>query len=703
MGAKYADADFSGWVTKAGLKCSDGRTIMKDAFAHQDEQQVPLVWQHGHDDPENVLGHVYLENRAEGVYGYGYFNPNPKSQSTKTLVVHKDINMMSIYANQLVEKSKQVIHGAIREVSLVLAGANPGALIDYVRIAHSDGSVETLDDEAIIYLGEVSHSDIESEKSALEHAEGDEKTLKEVYDTLNEEQKELVEFMIGEALEKVSVEHEDKTPSLEHTDEARQKVYDTLTDEQVELFHFMVGEALEHSDNKDDNKDAEDKALAHQEGNNDMNHNVFEPKTGEKAHERTVLSHDQISTIVKTGEKLGSFKEGVLAHAQEYGITDIDLLFPDAKAVYDKPELIARRAEWVKDVLDGAKHQPFSRIKSLAADLTADEARAKGYVKGNLKKEEIIKLLRRVTTPTTIYKKQKLDRDDIVDITDFDVVAWLKWEMRFMLEEELARAILIGDGREPDDDDKIDEDHLRPIAWDNEMYAHSITVPSNTTPEGVVESILRSRKHYKGTGRPAFYTTDDVLTDMLLIKDKMNRYVYDDEAHLASKLRVSKIVVVEVMESTPDLLGIMVNMADYTIGADRGGQVSMFDDFDIDYNQEKYLIETRASGALTKPKSAVVIKRTTGTVVVPTVPTFDPATNALTIPTVAGVEYYDVTNPVGNGTLLAPDTYYLTATTDIEARATAGNSFPHNHDTDWTYAYNPDGAAAPVGDPTLPS
>jgi hypothetical protein len=395
-----------------------------------------------------------------------------------------------------------------------------------------------------------------------------------------------------------------------------------------------------------------------------------------------------METITLDAKKRGSMKEAVLAHAESlgYGIDDINLLFPDAKAISDQPELLSRRTEWVAGVIDGCKHVPFSKVKSLTMDLTAEEARAKGYVKGSLKKDEVIKLLKRETNPTTIYKKQKLDRDDIIDIVDFNVVAWLKWEIRFMLEEELARAILIGDGREPDDEDKIDEEKLRPIAWDNEMYSHPVTVPSNSTPEMNVEAVIRSRKYYKGSGSPTMYTTDDVLTDMLMIKDKLGRRIYNTVAELAAVLRVKDIVVVEVMEDEADLLAIIVNIGDYTIGTNRGGEINYFDDFDIDYNQNKYLMETRCSGALTKPKSALVIKRTTGTTVTPQVPTFDAETNTITIPSQTGVAYYDVTD-IETETLLTAGPLVIDATTDIEARPTTGYSFPHGTDNDWTYAY----------------
>jgi hypothetical protein len=407
--------------------------------------------------------------------------------------------------------------------------------------------------------------------------------------------------------------------------------------------------------------------------------NVFE-QAGSAAQEMPTLSHDQLKAIVNDAHKSGSFKESFLAHATEYGIENIDFLFPDAKSISSAPDIIGRRQEWVADVISSTKHSPFSRIKSTAVDLTADEARAKGFVKGNLKKDEIIKLLKRVTTPTTIYKKQKLDRDDIVDITDLDVVAWLKAEMRLMLDEELARGVLVGDGREPDDEDKIDEDKLRPIAYDSDMYAHSVTVASELDASSIVESVLRARTYYKGTGTPAFYTTDAILTDLILLKDKVGRRLYETEASLAAALRVSKIVVVEVMESHADLLGIVVNLADYTLGADRGGAIGMFDDFDIDYNQYKYLIETRVSGALTKPKSAVVIKRVVGTSVTPISPSFNGATNTITMPNTVGVDYQI------NGVNKTGDVV-ITETTEVEARPQAGYSFPHNTDTDWTYVY----------------
>ena len=652
------EADFSGYATVHNLKCTDGRTIKPGAFTHNDKMQVPLVWRHKDDEPRNVLGHVTLESRAKGIYAYGYFNETPDAQHVKTLVKHRDIRALSIRANELRQVGQDVIHGNIQEVSLVLFGANPGAYIDNINLQHSDDADETHDGEAIIYTGlEFEHQDTTGDTMA---DKADEKTVKDVFESMTEEQQNVVYYMIGQALEGAGAgdgeaKHEDSEQGGISVDE-------------------LTGQIAEN-------------IIQHLKEDQSMTRNVFDQSEAAPTQKRQTLTHEQIQTIVNDGVRLGSLKEGVLLHAQEYGIEDIDFLFPDAKTITDRPDLIARRTEWVKGVIDGAKHSPFARIKSIGADITAEEARAKGYVKGSLKKDEIIKLLRRVTTPTTVFKKNKLDRDDVVDITDFDVVAWLKWEIRFMLEEELARAILVGDGREPDDEDKIDEDKLRPIAWDNELYAHSVTIPANTTAEGYVESFLRARKHYKGTGTPTLYTTDDILTDMILLKDKLGRRLYPTEAELAAALRVANIVVVEVMETIPDLIGILVNMVDYTIGADKGGELSFFEDFDIDYNQQKYLLETRVSGALTKFKSAVVVKRTSGTTVTPLVPAFNPATHTITVPTVMGVSYFNVTNPLAEVALTNGASVVITVTTDVEARPNPGYNFPHNFDADWTFAY----------------
>lgn len=575
------EADFSGYATKAGLKCSDGRTIMAHAFKENDGTKVPLVWQHGHNEPANVLGHAMLENREDGVYAYGFFNETEAAQSAKTLVRHGDITALSIYANQLVERAKSVFHGKIREVSLVLSGANPGALIDNISLAHADGEVDVLDDEAIIYTGlTIEHSDEddedEEEDEEMEHADDEGKTVKDVYDALTEEQKAVVHFMVGKA-----IESNDKSDA-------------------------------KHSDDQNN----EEGDLEHQEGNDDMSRNVFE-QGGTTKQDRPTLTHSQLETIVDDAKKMGSFKESFLAHAAEYGIENIDMLFPDAKAVTSSPDFVKRRTEWVAGVINGTRHSPFSRVKSLSADITHDEARAKGYIKGTMKKDEFFALAKRVTTPTTIYKKQKLDRDDIIDITDLDVVAWLKAEMRVMLDEELAGAVLFGDGREADDEDKIKDPAgasegagIRAISQDDEFYAPVVEVDTSTNPDAAIDAIVRALADYEGSGSPTLYTSANTVTDLLLQKDTLGRRLYPTMAELTSALTVSKVVSVPsaVLSRDPGLIGVIVNLSDYTLGADRGGSVSMFDDFDIDYNQFKYLIETRVSGALTRPKSAVVLR-----------------------------------------------------------------------------------------------
>lgn len=660
------EPDFSGWASVNDQKCTDGRTIKSGAFRHMDKAKVPLVWQHQHSDPMSVLGHAILEHRAFGVYTHGYFNETEQGISAKKQVAHGDITSLSIYANNLTERSvrggREVYHGDIKEVSLVLAGANPGAVIENINIVHG-GVIDELESEAVIFneqsivLGDdLAHDDMNSEgennmtdEENLEHA--DDRTVADVFNSMTEEQKNVVYYMVGEALGDENGADE-KDAAAQHGEE------------------LSVEDFLAHIDNKIN------------EGFSEMaRHNVFETHgSGDAGKSEPTLSHAQIKTIFADAQKEGSLKDSVLAHAGDYGIDNIDVLFPDAKSVMNSPELIARRMEWVASVLADTKHSPFSRIKSFAADLTADEARAKGYVKGNMKKDEVIKLLKRVTTPTTIYKKQKLDRDDIVDITDLDVVAWLKAEMRLMLDEEIARAILIGDGREPDDEDKIDEDHIRPIAFDHDMYAHKITLAAETTANDVVEAILRARKNYKGTGQPTLYTTDDVLTDLILQKDKVGRRLYETEESLAAALRVKKIVTVEVMEDTPEILAIIVNLTDYTVGADKGGQVSMFDDFDIDYNQQKYLIETRISGALTKPKSALVIRKSLGNVVTPEQPLYNAGTKVITIPNQVGVVY-----SIDGVTKNAGELPAITESTTVEATPAPGYSFPHNTDADWYF------------------
>lgn len=585
--------DFAGWATKANLKCSDGRTIMKDAFKDQNGQTVPLVWNHNHSSVDNVLGHALLENRDEGVFAYCTFNDTESGQTAKLLVQHGDVVSLSIGANQLVEKMGNVFHGAIREVSLVLAGANPGASIQSVMRhgAEADG-------EAVIYTGEgieLYHADEKKEEPAK-----------------REEKK-------PDEAEKKEDESKDKTVA---------EIYNAMSEDEKSVVHYMVGAAVEDAlkskedDKKDDKKDDNNEG-----GNTSMKHNVFD---NEDRQDDKVLTHSQMESIITDGKRYGSLKESFLAHAAEYGIDQIDYLFPEAKSLNTPPEFIKRETGWVPKVMNATHHTPFSRIKSIFADITEDEARAKGYIKGKLKKEEVFSLLKRTTTPTTIYKKQKLDRDDVIDITDFDVVAWLKSEMRMMLDEEIARAILVGDGRLASDDDKINEQNIRPIWKDEDLYSVKALVDltgastADQKAKAFIRSAIKARKNYKGSGNPSLFTTEDVLTDCLLIEDANGRIIYDSVEKLATALRVKEIVTVPVMENltrdvagtgaessktfTHTLMGIIVNLADYNVGADKGGAVNMFDDFDIDYNQQKYLIETRCSGALIKPFSALILE-----------------------------------------------------------------------------------------------
>ena len=562
--------DFSGWCTRSNLKCADGRTIMEDAFKDNDGQVVPLVWNHQHNDPLNVLGHALLENRKGGMYSYCTFNDTESGQAAKQLVEHGDVKALSIYANQLKQQPNgNVFHGAIREVSLVLAGANPGASTDSI-LKHEDDKKK----EAIIYTGE----DI-----TLIHAE-------EEVDPAEEAPKDNKQKEGDKPMEK------EKTV---------QDVWDTLTEEQKTVVYAMIGQALEDAEN--DNEDSE----GDEEG---MKHNVFE-----NDDQTNTLSHDAMNAIIGDAKRYGSLKESFLAHAGDYGIDNIDFLFPEAQNLNDTPEFIKRDTGWVSKVMGAVHHTPFSRIKSQFADLREDEARAKGYLKGNLKKEEVFSLLKRTTTPTTVYKKQKLDRDDVVDITDFDVVAWLKAEMRMMLDEELARAFLIGDGRLASSDDKINESNIRPVAYDDDLYCVKAQVSvakgadSAAKAKEFINTVIRSRKNYKGSGNPVLYTTEDVVTDILLLEDTLGHKLYKSVEEVATALRVKEIVTVEVMEGIKgkkggDLMGIIVNLNDYNVGADKGGAINMFDDFDIDYNQQKYLIETRCSGALVKPFSAIAVE-----------------------------------------------------------------------------------------------
>ena len=581
--------DFSGWATRNDLKCSDGRIIRKDAFKSNDGQKVPLVWNHQHSDPNEVLGHAVLENRDEGVYAYCKFNDTESGRTAKLLVQHGDVNALSIYANQLKQQGPNVMHGNIRELSLVLAGANPGAFIESI-IKHGEES----DEEGIIYTGE---------NITLSHSES-------VEDPKKPEDEELKHADSGEKKEDTKMAEEPK--ANEGGEKTVADVFNSMTEEQKTVVYAMIGQALE--DNGIDNSEG---------GDEEMKHNVFDNDT---ENQENVLSHDAMETIIADGKRYGSLKESFLAHADEYGIKEIETLFPEPKSLNNPPEFIKREMGWVQKVMSGVHHTPFSRIKSSFADITEDDARAKGYIKGKLKKEEVFSLLKRTTTPTTIYKKQKLDRDDVIDITDFDVVAWLKSEMRMMLDEEIARAILVGDGRLASSDDKINESNIRPIWKDEDLYniKATIEVDASATPDqkakAAIRAIIKSRKNYKGSGNPALYTTEDFLTDCLLLEDANGRVIYDTEEKLRTALRVSDIITVPVMEGLTrkddenndlDLLGIIVNLADYNVGADKGGAINMFDDFDIDYNQQKYLIETRCSGALIKPFSAISIEMKT--------------------------------------------------------------------------------------------
>ena len=581
--------DFSGWATRNNLKCSDGRVIMKDAFKDNNGQKVPLVWNHQHNEPFNILGHALLENREEGVYAYCTLNNTDSGRQAKLLVEHGDVSALSIYANQLRQQGPNVIHGAIREVSLVLAGANPGAFIDSI-IKHGEES----DEEAIIYTGEdiaLSHSD-ENDNASMSHAD----------DAKTEEK--------GDEKKAVAENETKKTDD----EETVADVFNTLTEKQKTVVYAMIGQALEDAEGGESEED--DEKEDSKEDNKEMKHNVFDQT---ETQQENTLSHDAMQTIISDAKRFGSMKESVLQHADTYGIQQIDWLFPDAKNQNMPPEFIKRDTTWVQKVMSGVHHTPFSRIKSMFADITEDDARAKGYMKGKLKKEEVFSLLKRTTSPTTIYKKQKMDRDDIIDITDFDVVSWLKSEMRMMLDEELARAMLIGDGRLASSDDKINEQNIRPILKDAELFTiqAAVNVSSSATADDVAKEFIRTaiktRKDYKGSGNPMLFTTEDMLTDLLLLEDAIGHTLYD-EASLARKLRVREIVTVPVMEGVTGknggaLLGIIVNLQDYNVGADKGGAINMFDDFDIDYNQQKYLIETRCSGALTKPYSAIVLEK----------------------------------------------------------------------------------------------
>lgn len=638
------DYDFGGWATRNNIECSDGRVIMKDAFKQNDGQKVPLVWNHQHDDPNEVLGHALLENREEGVYAYCKFNDTDSGRQAKALVVNGDVDKLSIYANKLKSQMNNVVHGCIREVSLVLAGANPGAFIDSV-ITHSDESGD--EEEAVIYTdedleiitdkNEVSeeskaqeenpeNNKNESEKSESENSEKDSSSnneessqeesesddevehsdksmdVEDVFADLKDDDKNVIYSLIGEV---------EKTGKVNANNEKFVKVFEGLTDDQQEMVYALVGKAADEYDNKNkDNKEGEKEI---------MKHNVFE-----KDEKNDTLVHSEIvADALADAKKYGSMRESFLEHAAANNIQNVDYLFPEAKELNTPPVVIKDNEEWVNVIMNSVRRSPFSRVKTTFAKMDETTARAKGYIKGKMKADIALSLLKRVTTPTTVYIKNTMDRDDVIDITDFDVVTWLKGEMRGQLNKELALAMLLGDGRNVSDDNKINEQNIRPIVSDDNLYTIKYEIKSgrdykntgnsasdnDSLYKGIIRGAIKSRKEYKGSGKPTFFTTEDILTDLLLIEDQNGRVIYDSIEKLATAMRVSKIVTVPEMESRTDIYGIIVNFNDYTAGADKGGRVGMFDDFDIDYNQMKYLMETRMSGALTVPYSAIVLKK----------------------------------------------------------------------------------------------
>ena len=604
--------DFSGWATKNDVKCSDGRVIKRDAFKDDDGQTVPLVWNHQHNDPNEILGHALLENRADGVYAYCKFNDTESGRTARSLVLNGDVDKLSIYANRLKSEKNNVVHGCIREVSLVLAGANPGAFIDSVVMHGEDADGE---EEGVIYTDEtisvLEHSDESSEDS--EDADEEKEDTKEMEETKEVEKTEEVESTKNESEE--VVEHADSEKTL-------QEIFDTLNEEQKDMVYALVGQALD--DNSSDEAEEENKEEGEKE---EMKHNVFDKDT-----ESNTLKHSEmLSEVIADAKKYGSMRDAYLAHADKEEPTwgadnDYSKLFPDAVNLDREPRMIEKDNSWVAGVMSDVKHSPFSRVRNTLGRLNEETARAKGYIKGKQKTNIQMSFLNRVTTPTTVYIKNEIDRDDVIDITDFDVVAWQKREMRKQLDKELALAMLLGDGRDVSDADKINEQNIRPILTDNDTYTIKYTVtkgrdynnPANSHSEndseakGVIRAAIKARKDYKGSGKPKFYTTEDMLTELLLIEDQNGRLIYDSEEKLATALRVKEIVTIPEMENYTGIYGIIVNLNDYTAGADKGGNVNMFDDFDIDFNKMKYLMETRMSGALTVPYSAIVLKKAGG-------------------------------------------------------------------------------------------
>lgn len=573
--------DFSGYATKNDLLCGDGRTIRKDAFKDCDGETVPLVWNHDYSGPDNVLGHALLENREDGVYAYCSFNESESGQAAKEAVKHGDVKSLSIYANRLKQDNKRnVLHGTIRELSLVLAGANPGAKIDFVMAHSEDG--EEYDSE--LYASY-------DENIMLYHSE----------DKADDQKGE-----------DVKMDENKKAPEEKGEDEETiGDVVESMTDKQKKVLYAIVADVAAKNNNSEENKEE-----------TEMKQNAFENNNG--GYDEDVIRHSEefVHTMIGDAKRQGSMKESFLAHAEEYGIENLEYLFPEAKTLNNVPEFIQRNNDWVQKVMSKVHRSPMSRIKSVFADITEDEARAKGYIKGKLKKEEVFSLLKRTTTPTTIYKKQKMDRDDIVDITDIEVINWLKSEMRMMLDEEIARAILVGDGRLASSDDKVNEQCIRPVVNDNDLFVIRWSVSGSVESEkakNFIKACIKARKNYKGSGNPDLFTTEDMLTEMLLLEDSIGHRLYKTEAELATALRVKEIITVPVMEDlkdkdSKDVYGIILNLNDYNVGADKGGAINMFDDFDIDYNQQKYLIETRCSGAMIKPFAAIVLRSGDSTV-----------------------------------------------------------------------------------------
>ena len=680
--------DFSGYVTRYNVKCSDGRTIKAHAFKHQDGQTVPLVWQHGHAGVRNVLGHLELKHENDGVRAYGYFNETEDAQHAKKAVIHKDLRALSIYANQLQETGKNVTHGNIKEGSLVLAGANPGAYIEDVYVSHGDGQSTVLDGEAIIYFDDA---------LTLEHAnmdDGDEEDKVDGgddEDTEDNNEKSVEDLLAGLSEEQKKALYDHVANSASHADTAElpedatvQQILETLNEQQSNVVHALIGKALEHTSNDNQKDDPEV-----------TSRNVFDQsrETGGNGPSGATLSHDDVKSIFATARKNGSLKDAVEEYALAHGIDDISTLFPYDQAVTDTPDFISRRMEWVQGVLSNTRKVPFSRIRSWTADLTLDEARAKGYVKAGVKKEEFFSVSRRITTPQTVYKKQKLDRDDMLDITEFNVVTWLQTEMRLMLDEELARAILVGDGRAVDDPDKISATNVRPILGDDGMYVSELYVDltdASSSADEIVDAVVTGMRLYRGSGNTILYTTLPYMSKMLLAKDTLGRRLYPTKVELAAALGVTDVIPCEALEQTTNLIGIVVNLTDYTVGTDRGGEVSLFDFFDIDFNQFKYLMETRMSGAMTKYRAALVVKEFTGAggmLANPASPTFVTSTGVATVPTVSHVSYVTVAADGTETGVSAGAQTAIASGSSVHYRAKAAStySFPDNQSQDWVF------------------